>query len=549
MTFDAASPDDSPTDRESRPWVPGLRIVSLTTFASRILGLVRDIAMAALFGNGVVMDAFSIAFKIPNIARRLFGEGAVTAAFLPAFVHEREHIGEPAAYRLATAVLGSLLLWLSALVAVCEAILLSAITLFDWSWETQLLLGLTAVLLPYLVLICLTAQGSAVLHASGQFFVPAVAPIVLNAVWIAAVWTLAPAFSDQVSQIYIISVSLVIAGFLQLGLVAAALSRSGFRFMGPDSDSRRKVRRIVTAMAPVVLGLSITQLNTLSDSVIAWAYSAPDQSVEVTNVPHNNPGFELPSGTAASLYFGQRMYQFPLGVFGVALGTVLFPTLAQHAGRQDTEPFQRALILALRLVAFIGVPASAGLVVLAEPLSVLLFQRGAFDEADAAQTAQMIAAYGVGVWAYCALLILLRAYYALGDRMTPVRVGLLAVGLNLSLNFGLMFSIGAVGLACSTAVTAMCEAGLNGWLLQSRIGRVKWQELRSTVGRCVIATSLMIAVCLASLHFVTLVDLPFERLMRVLIPLAASIVTYLLASHWLGMDELQLLLGSRSRRN
>jgi putative peptidoglycan lipid II flippase len=248
----------------------------------------------------------------------------------------------------------------------------------------------------------------------------------------------------------------------------------------------------------------------------------------------------LDDGTASALYFGQRLYQFPLGVFGVALGTVLFPLLAAHAQRGELDRVRDDLTLGLRLVAAIGIPASAGLMLLARPLASLCFEYGEFDADDARQTAQMIAAYGAGVWAYCGLLIVQRGYYAIGDRLTPVRVGLAAVAFNLLMNVALIGPFGGSGLALGTAITSMVQVLTVTILYQQRVGRLDWPALFRTVFKTLVGTALMSLACL----FVgrQIEPLHLGRGASVLLPVTAAISTYCLAAWLLGLKEIGLLL-------
>lgn len=558
-----------------------LRIISLCTLFSRVLGLVRDVGMAGLFGNGPVMDAFSVAFRIPNLARRLFGEGALAAAFLPAFLREREHAGASSAWELATAVFAWLALALSGLVLAGELVLWGLSWWGAFSPETVLLLHLTAVMLPYLILICLAAQVSAVLQALDHFTWPALLPVLLNVIWIGCLWGVAPWLESPSVQMSAVAVSILVAGFVQLAAPLPTLRRLGFRFQRsrerraksrePDKWPRSgrsgspllarfpaeegatgtKVVAIAAAMLPLAIGLSITQLNTLADSLIAWGFSQPE-----TGSPQmllsGGAGYPLEAGTASALYFGQRIYQFPLGVFGVALGTVLYPQLSRHAESGRLDRLRDDLSLGLRLVVCIGLPASLGLVLLAEPLTALLFQHGAFDTDDARQTVGMISAYGLAVWAYCGLLIVHRGYYAVGDRYTPLRIGLVAVALNLVLDFTLIWPIGGPGLALATALAAMLQVVASTWYLQRHIGRLIRGELLRTTIRAAVATLVMGAVCGATLA-------PWEagggllrRSVRVLVPLVASVAAYFVAARLLGLDELWLLFrrhGPESRGN
>lgn len=492
------SPSSTDSERASGPAVgrislnAGFRLVSLCTLLSRILGLVRDMGMAALFGTGPVMDAFSVAFRLPNLARRLFGEGAMTSAFLPVFVREREQSGLAAAERTATAVFVALGGFLIALVALLEIGLVAALSLADLSADARLLIELTAILAPYLVFICLAAQLSAVLHATGRFAGPALLPIVLNLLWLAAIAGAPLATSDALVRVKLISAAVGFAGIVQLAIALLAVRLAGLRLSPQWRLAWPQARRVFTAMTPIILGLTIVQLNVILDSLLAWALAPAELGTR--EAARWLPVLVEP-GTASALYFGQRMYQFPLGVFGVALGTVLFPLLTAHAERGELDRFREDLAYGLRLAISIGLPASAGLVVLAQPVTALLFQRGAFGSEDAHITSRMVAAYGAAVWAYIGLLIVHRGFYAMDDRITPVRIGAAAVLINLVLNLTLVWWVGGVGLAVGTSLATSIQAIWATRRLQARTGRIDWRRIRRVTLQAVLATALMSLAC------------------------------------------------------
>ncbi len=532
----------STQNNPQKTFFSGLRVVSFCTLLSRVLGMVRDVGMAMLFGNSVVMDAFSIAFRIPNLARRLFGEGALTAAFLPAFLREKETQGIDSAWRLASAVLAVLAITLAAGVIVTELFLWGLLQWGSSHPETVFLIKLIAIMLPYLVLICLAAQVSAVLHGLNHFTLPALLPIILNIFWIAAIWLLAPQFASQSMQAIVISATIVGAGLLQFLAPLPQLYSLGFRFDKKWRFAQQQMKEMTTAMLPVIVGLSMTQLNTLADSLIAWSFSRPEWVTEQTATSFFSR-YPLEAGTASALYFGQRLYQFPLGMIGVALGTVLFPLLSRHAQQKNFDAFRNDLGLGLRLNFVVGIPASLGLMILAEPITRLLFQRGNFNQQDVLQTATIIRAYASAVWAYCTLLLLHRGFYALEDRITPLKIGLGGVVLNLLLNFTFIWHGGGAGLAWATAFTAMAQTIVCTWYLVLKIGGLNWKEISKTFFKSLLATILMGAACYATLFLVTDSEMEFApQWVQVFLPIIVAIGVYLTAAKLLGLQELELLL-------
>jgi len=505
-----------------------LRWVSLCTILSRILGLVRDAAMAAQFGNGPLLDAFTVAFRLPNMARALLGEGALATAFLPVYVAERERSGREAAARLATAVVLALSGALLLLVFGLELLLVIAGWCWEWSPSADLLRRLLIGLTPYLGLICVAAQLSALLNAERQFLVPALVPTVLNLIWLAGLacaWT----WEDPEHQLFVMSTSILVGGLAQVALPLTALYRQGLTFDPQWRAAWTGVREIAAQMLPVVGGLMVMQVNVLVDSLLAWGFTAPE-GVE-------DPWLPLSVGTASALYFGQRLYQFPLGVFGVALGTVLFPLLTEHAQARQWDRLRDDFSLGLRYVAAIGIPASVGLLLLAHPLASLFFEYGAFDAQDVRDTAGMIAAYGSGVWAYCGLLIIHRGFYALGDRLTPLRLGIWSVLGNLVLSVSLIWVCGGVALALSTAAVSMVQCLAAGALFREKIGG--WG--RHPFGSAVVLAGLC-ATAMGTAGSVTLALLEgwpgwSGRVVRVTLPFTVAVATYFIAAKLLRFHD------------
>ncbi|WP_417392840.1 murein biosynthesis integral membrane protein MurJ [Gimesia sp.] len=525
----------------TRKLFSGLRVVSLLTLLSRILGMVRDIGMATLFGNGPIMDSFSVAFKLPNLARRLLGEGALSTAFLPTFIRELENKGRASAWKLVTAVLFWLMLFSLLIVGAGEILLIFLSSLESASSEARLLYWLTGLLLPYLILVCMAAQVNATLHALNHFSIPALLPAILNLFWMAGIWLVAPFFPEASDKITIICLAILAGGVLQLILPCLKLFSLGYRPRMDWQGGLTQIQTIAASMAPIVVGLSITQFNTLIDSVLAWGLARPEAVVGAGEVS----AWEIfESGTASALYFGQRMYQFPLGVFGVALGTVLYPRLSRHAERQDGDLLRQDLLLGLQLVIGVGLPASLGLCLMAEPLSSLLFQYGDFDVFDAQQTAEMIRYYGVGVVAFMAVLILNRGFYAVGDTRTPVRIGVVIVICNLLLNLALIWWMKGKGLALATSLAAMIQSALSLWLIREKTGALDLRKLASTTLRAGFATLVMSVLIYLELQLLPVFDQFQYRLLRVLVPLVSAVLVYLYLARVLGLTEIMTLMKS-----
>ena len=293
------------------------------------------------------------------------------------------------------------------------------------------------------------------------------------------------------AQAYAIACCVLVAGVLQLGVQLPVLRRFGFRYDYNWPASRRAIGQIVRTMLPMVAGLAITQINTLMDRVIAWTLTA------TAGQPRGFAwlGCTIPrplrTGAVASIYYGERLYQFPLGILGMAVATTIFPLLSRHAARGDRRGLGADLTLGLRMVIFLGIPSGLGLVMLSGPLARLLFQHGQFTADDALRTARMIACYSAGVWAYCALPVVVRGYYALGDRLTPLKIGALAVALNLSLDLTLVWRLAEAGLATSTSISAAVQVLLLVGIFARRNPVLDWRSLAATTARTLLASLAM----------------------------------------------------------
>jgi putative peptidoglycan lipid II flippase len=319
-----------------------------------------------------------------------------------------------------------------------------------------------------------------VLNVRGSFGTTAASPILLNVVLIVTLMLGQRLFPGHgLRQVWLLVGAVIVSGILQLILQAYDLHRHGIVLrpnLATDDPDLSNIRR---AMLPMLVGLATVQINTFSDSLIAMAC-----------VPH--------PGAPAVLYFAQRLYQFPLGVFGLAFATAVFPTLSAHAAAGDLERLRGTLTRALRVVWFIGVASTLGLVVIARPLVQGAFEHGAFDAADSARVSRTLVAYALGVWSFGINHILVRCFYALGDRRTPVRISVWGVVINLTLNLALVWKLEEVGLALATTISSTVQTI---WLLGALSGRIEsldWRPLLSSAARSLAAGALMVAGCLAA---------------------------------------------------
>jgi putative peptidoglycan lipid II flippase len=520
----------------------GLTVTSCGTLGSRVLGMLRDMVTAALFGvssNGV-MDAFVVAFQIPNLFRRLFGEGALAASYLPVLTQELEK-SPSRGWQLATTMFAALSVLLAGVVLLGEAVFG---LIWWWAGDQSAagrLAGLSAVMLPYLLFICLAAQVAATLQALWHFRVPALAPAGLNICWLAAAWFVAPHFADHQSQAYVIAVAVLLAGVLQLGVQLPVLWRLGFRWNFDWTGSREPRQRIVRAMLPMILGLAVIQFNTILDRLLAWGLTAPVDGRQTIGWLADLVAYPFQQGAASALYFAERLYQFPLGMLGMAVATVIYPALSRHAARGAHANVGEDLTRGLRLVLFLSVPAGAGLILLAEPLAALFYQRGAVTAADTTRVARLIAAYGVGVWAMCASPLLVRGYYALGNQATPLRIALWSAAANVLSNLVLIWPLAEVGLALSTSLAAIFQFALLSVSFDRTASRLVWRDLIGTGLQTSLATAGM-----ALAGYAALACCPGQAglacsLCRVFVPLAVSMAVFFGVSRLAQAPELTLL--------
>ena len=521
----------------------GFRVTSLGTLISRVLGMVRDMATAALLGmsSGGVMDAFVIAFRIPDLFRRLFGEGALTASYLPALSKKLEE-DRASAWQFASAMLVVVAGCVGLLVLLGELVCGALLLFGSGDAGLSLVVGLAAVMLPYAVLICLTAYVSATLHALCCFSIPAFVTAVFNVCWLAAAWFVAPsAGTDRAAQAYILAVAVVIGGVAQLVFQWPTLRRFGFRFRFAWHESRAEVRAVLIALVPTMLGLAVTQINTFVDSIMAWVLTRSPAAASQTISWFGNVAYPVEQGAAAAIYYSERLYYFPLGLVGLAVATVIFPPLSRHAARGESQRLADDLVAALRLVIFLALPAAVGLAVLGEPLARLLFERGEFTSSDTHRTAQMIAAYAIGVPAFCALPVIIRGYYALRDFSTPVKVGVWMIGLNVVLNLFAVWPLAELGLALATATTATLHAAI----LLTRLFRRRLQaparELLGTFVRSAVSSGVMVLAVLSVLWVMPDASPLTAQLLRVGASVAAAMIVYFAVSLLLGRSDLRLL--------
>ncbi|MGE4503989.1 MAG: murein biosynthesis integral membrane protein MurJ [Desulfovibrionaceae bacterium] len=426
-------------------------VVAGATLVSRVFGFVRDVIVAFALGAGAMADAFFVAFRIPNLLRRLFGEGSLTMAFVPVFAQVRAEQGEQAAQAMARSALA----WLAAILVGVTLVVECFAGGLVWAiapgfTDDPALYAATTLLLricfPYIILISGVALCMGILNASGHFLGPALAPVLLNVALITA--SLAGYYLGLPVAVCL-AWGVLAGGVLQWQLQQPFLRRQGFTWRGAWTWRDAGVRRMAWLMLPTVFGAAVYQLNILLGTLLASF---------------------LPEGSVSYLYYADRLVQFPLGVFGVAVSTAALPSLAALVAEGDDPAYLATLRSALGLTLFVALPATAGLAALAGPIIDLLFGRGAFTPQAVAATSTALVAYAAGLPFIAASRPLVSAFYARQDTRTPVRVAVLCLLLNVCLGWALMLPLGHVGLALAVSISSAANAVLLGLALRRKEG-------------------------------------------------------------------------------
>ena len=525
-----------------------LPVVSGLTLLSRLAGLARDAALAHVLGAQWVMDAYSMAFRLPNLLRQLLGEGALSAAFIPVFTARLEKDGREAANRFMSLMIVVLVATLAALTLVGDGALLALRYLTEAGSKWHLIFGLSAVLFPFGIMVCLVALLQAALNCRHHFALPALAPVVLNLFIIGGAVTAGLLLAgDTVTQVYLIAAFILVAGLVEIAVQVPAMKWAGLVFR-PVWDLRDAgLLRVLELLGPVVVAVGVVQINVFTDSLIANLLSPSEPGAETFSLGPWEIAYPMKIGAASVLYYGPLIYQFPLGVFGIALATVVFPVLAQYAVRKDLAGMARTASHALRLTVFVGIPAGVGIILVCEPLVRLVFNHGKFAQSpDAvARTVWVASLFALGIWSYSANHILNRAFYAMEQITTPRRVAMMAAGLNLACNLTLVWPMAEGGLALSTVISALFQTAVLAWVLQGRCAHLEWRAIGSSALRTLAAAAVMgVAVWAAVYRAAPMAFAPGRTLyaLQLFGGVAVGAAVFFAAARLLGLTELGDLL-------
>lgn len=539
-------------------------IVSIAVMFSRVLGLVRETVFARFFGAGFLYDAFLVGFRIPNLLRDLFAEGALSAAFVKVFTDYQLKKSEEEAWRLASLIFNALAVVLSAVTILgilLAPLLVKAIT-YNYLGDpvhyyppekAALATTLMQIMFPFILLVALAALAMGVLNTKGRFGIPASASTAFNiasivfgllfAFWLSGgEWEFSTdkiAVPSNAAQWAIIGMSIgtLIGGAAQFLIQVPSLLKVGFRFSPRLSFRDPGVRHVMRLMAPAMIGTSAVQVKVLVDTVVA-------------------SGIE---GGISWLSYSFRLMQFPIGVFGVAIGTAAIPALSRLASSDNIAGFRSTLSDAIKLVFLLAIPSACGLVVLADPIIALIYQRGVFTGFDTNMTAWSLAAYSVGLSGYAAIKVMAPSFYALDDAKTPMYVSLAAILVHVPASFGFMqlFSMigvsperpngfGHVGVALATSTVALFNFIALTLLMRRKIGRINGREISAAFLKIVIAAAVMSAVCYFSYRYLNgyfLEKTFFIRLAEAFIPIASGGVTFLGMAKLLRITEIEQMIG------
>ncbi|QYO66722.1 murein biosynthesis integral membrane protein MurJ [Leptolyngbya sp. 7M] len=529
-------------------------IVSIAVMFSRVLGLVRETVFARFFGAGYLYDAFVVAFKIPNILRDLFAEGALSAAFVKVFTDYQIRRTEIEAWQLASLVFNVLAVVMSAITIIGILIAPWVVPLLARGFEPEkaaLAVTLTQIMFPFILLVALAALAMGVLNTKARFGIPASASTAFNifsittgiffAYWLSGgTWeisndkTVIPSVAAQWAIIGM-AIGTLVGGAAQLLIQVPSLLKVGFRFSPVLKFSDPGVKRVMRLMGPALIGTSAVQIKVLVDVFIV-------------------SGIE---GAQSWLSYSFRLMQFPIGVFGVAIGTAAIPTLSRLASEDNIAKFRDTLADAMKLVFLMTIPAASGLIVLGEPIVALIYQGGAFRAFDTNMVAWALAAYSVGLAGYAAIKVLSPSFYALDDARTPMYVSLASVLVHAPTSYGMMTLLsnigvtpersngfGHVGVALATSVVALVNFTALTIFMRRRIRRLNGREIFEGFLRVAAASAVMSAVCFFSyrlLHSYFAEHNLMVRFIEAFIPIALGGITFLIMAKLLHISEIEQL--------
>ena len=506
-------------------------VVGMATMLSRVFGFIRDIIVASLFGAGLTTDAFFVAFRIPNLLRRLLAEGSLTVSFVPVFTEYLKNRTREEALELAdiafTAL--SILLVIVSLLGVLFSPLIVTIMapgFVKTPAQYNLAVFLTRMMFPYILLISLVALCMGILNSLRHFAAPALSPVVLNLAMILAALTLRGFFQEPITAL---AIGVMAGGVLQLAMQWPFLVRMGVR-LKPDFRFRHPgVRRIGLLMLPAAFGAAIYQINIFIGTILASL---------------------LPTGSVSYLYYADRIVELPLGVFAIAVGTATLPSFSEQVAQGRFEELKKTISFSLRIILFITIPATVALIALRVPIISVLFQRGEFGIQSTLLTSQALLCYAVGLWAFSVIRIIVSAFYSLQDTRSPMKAAIVALIVNAVFSVALMFPLQHGGLALATSIASAVNVGMLWVILRRRIGKLLDREFYRSLGRTSLASLVMWGIILlVGLLYPWNTTGPFNaRLIHLILCVAGGGGAFFAAAFFFKSPEITTTLGSIRRR-
>jgi putative peptidoglycan lipid II flippase len=499
-------------------------VISLAILASRLLGVVRESVLAYYFAASAPMDAYNVAFRIPNLLRDLFAEGAMTSAFVPAFTRTLQQRGREHAWRLGNLVINALLV-ITGTLAILGMVFAAPITFLiapkfaAVPGKLELTTLLTQVMLPFLTTVAVAVAMMGMLNSLHRFFIPSLSPAMFNVATIVCAVTLVPLLGYVGwPPILAIAIGTLAGGLGQMAIQWPALYREGFRYRPVLDFKDPELRQILRLMGPGTLGVAAVNINVMVNTYLAAAQP----------------------GAVSWLGYAFRLMYLPIGLFGVSIATAALPDLARHAGDGDHAAIRRGVSSALRLMLMLNIPAMVGLIVLAEPIVALLYQRGQFTDADTQATAAALRFYAPGLIGYSIVRIASPTFYSLGNSRTPVIVSVMSVTVNLVLNILLFRIMGFRGLALGTALAALFNAGTLLWLLRGRLGGIEGRQVAIAFLKIAGAAVLMgIVAAFTAARLETMMPGSSElvRVLRVSTAISVALVALVVSARLLRIEE------------
>ena len=516
---------------EKRQIAKAAGLMSVATSISRILGYVRDMIFALYFGATGISDTFFAAFRIPNLLRELFAEGSMSSAFIPVLTEYRQKHGEEKANRLVK-ITFTFIVVVVGIVCVIGIVFSPAIVTviapgFLGSPEKFLLtVLLTRIMFPFLLFISLAALIMGALNTKKVFFIPAVAPAMLNVTLILSIVF----FESRSKQpIMAAAIGVMAGGLVQFAFQLPAFFRNRYSLGFDTNFSHPGLKRMSILLIPATLALAVNQINIVVSNILA-SYLQP--------------------GSITYLFYSMRLVQFPIGIFGVAMGMAILPTLSEHAAKGDYDKLRDDFSFALRLLFFITIPAMAGLIALREPVVNILFQRGRFDYAATTGTAQALLFYSLGIWAVVGVRVVTAGFYSLQDTRTPVKIAVVAVLTNIVFSFILMNPLKHSGLAFANSLASGLNFGLLFFFLRKKLKRIDSKRILRSFMKTIIAATIMGVIGRMLLHG-ELWHVDGQTLYKVFYlsgTIVICVVTYLLMSFLLKNEEVSFVMDMLKRK-